>query len=68
VPAITVLIATVAPPFLRGLAYVALPTPTRGRRSEADAARHNATFERIARSGLALPDSTALIERVREEL
>jgi hypothetical protein len=36
--------------------------------SEADAARHNATFERIARSGLALRDSTALIERIRKEL
>ncbi|WP_371238690.1 hypothetical protein [Streptomyces pimonensis] len=36
--------------------------------SEKDAARHSATFERIARSGLALRGSTALIERVRKEL
>ncbi|WP_406475708.1 helix-turn-helix domain-containing protein [Streptomyces sp. NBC_01615] len=36
--------------------------------SEADAARHNATFERITRNGLALHDSVALIERIRKEL
>ncbi|WP_415952529.1 Scr1 family TA system antitoxin-like transcriptional regulator [Streptomyces sp. KLOTTS4A1] len=36
--------------------------------SEANAARHNATFERIARSGLSLSDSVALIERIRKEL
>ncbi|MFJ9904474.1 DUF5753 domain-containing protein [Streptomyces sp. NPDC101152] len=36
--------------------------------SEADAARHNARFERIARSGLALRDSVTVIERIREEL
>ncbi|MER7724890.1 DUF5753 domain-containing protein [Streptomyces sp. NPDC096323] len=36
--------------------------------SETDAARHNATFGRIARSGLAPRDSIALIERIRKEL
>ncbi|MER6567364.1 helix-turn-helix transcriptional regulator [Streptomyces sp. NPDC001093] len=36
--------------------------------SEEDADRHNARFERIARCGLALRDSTALIERIRKEL
>jgi hypothetical protein len=36
--------------------------------SEADAARHNTKFERIARNGPALHDSVELIERIRKEL
>lgn len=36
--------------------------------SETDAARHNTTFGRIARNGLAPRDSLALIERIRKEL
>jgi hypothetical protein len=36
--------------------------------SEADTARHNTKFERIARNGLALHDSVELIERIRKEL
>ncbi|MFD7860830.1 helix-turn-helix domain-containing protein [Streptomyces sp. NPDC059783] len=36
--------------------------------SETDAARHNVTFGRIARSGLAPRDSIALIGRIRKEL
>ncbi|WP_324790011.1 hypothetical protein [Streptomyces sp. H51] len=44
------------------------PSSTPWLESESDAARHNVTFERIARSGLALRDSAALIERIRKEL
>ncbi|MFP3987777.1 helix-turn-helix transcriptional regulator [Streptomyces sp. E11-3] len=36
--------------------------------SEADAARHDAAFGRIARNGLAPRDSLALVERIRKEL
>ncbi|MFD7002364.1 DUF5753 domain-containing protein [Streptomyces mirabilis] len=61
-------IVSFAEPGAMDVVYMDTTSSTLWLESEADAARHNATFERIARSGLALRDSTALIERIRKEL
>ncbi|MFE1881079.1 Scr1 family TA system antitoxin-like transcriptional regulator [Streptomyces diastatochromogenes] len=61
-------IVSFAEPGAMDVVYMDTTSSTLWLKSEADADRHNATFERIARSGLALRDSTALIERIRKEL
>ncbi|MCX4436133.1 DUF5753 domain-containing protein [Streptomyces mirabilis] len=61
-------VVSFAEPGAMDVVYMDTTSSTLWLESEADAARHNATFERIVRSGLALRDSTALIERIRKEL
>lgn len=61
-------VVSFAEPGAMDVVYMDTTSTTLWLESEADAARHNTTFERIARSGLALRDSTALIERIRKEL
>jgi transcriptional regulator with XRE-family HTH domain len=57
-----------AEPGAMDVVYMDTTSSTLWLESEADAARHNVTFERIARNGLALRDSVDLIERIRKEL
>ncbi|WP_329265501.1 helix-turn-helix domain-containing protein [Streptomyces sp. NBC_01478] len=61
-------VVSFAEPGAMDVVYMDTTSSTLWLESEADAARHNTTFERITRSGLALRDSTALIERIRKEL
>ncbi|GAA2427189.1 helix-turn-helix transcriptional regulator [Streptomyces glaucus] len=61
-------VVSFAEPGAMDVVYMDTTSSTLWLESEADATRHNATFERIARSGLALRDSAALIERIRKEL
>ncbi len=61
-------VVSFAEPGAMDVVYMDTTSSTLWLESEADAVRHNTTFERIARSGLALRDSTALIERIRKEL
>ncbi|MEU5095966.1 helix-turn-helix transcriptional regulator [Streptomyces sp. NPDC020996] len=61
-------IVSFAEPGAMDVVYMDTTSSTLWLESESDAARHIATFERIARSGLALRDSAALIERIRKEL
>ncbi|MBA2945317.1 DUF5753 domain-containing protein [Streptomyces himalayensis] len=61
-------VVSFAEPGAMDVVYMDTTSSTLWLESEADAARHNATFERIARNGLALRDSVALIERIRKEL
>ncbi|MBV2356040.1 helix-turn-helix domain-containing protein [Streptomyces sp. J2-1] len=61
-------IVSFAEPGAMDVVYMDTTSSTLWLESEEDAARHNATFERISRAGRALRDSTALIERIRKEL
>ncbi|MFJ6897144.1 DUF5753 domain-containing protein [Streptomyces hokutonensis] len=61
-------VVSFAEPGAMDVVYMDTTSSTLWLESEADAARHNTTFERITRSGLALRDSTALIDRIRKEL
>ncbi|MEV6588274.1 helix-turn-helix domain-containing protein [Streptomyces acidicola] len=61
-------IVSFAEPGAMDVVYMDTTSSTLWLESEADAVRHNTTFERIARNGLALHDSVALIERIRKEL
>jgi hypothetical protein len=61
-------VVSFAEPGAMDVVYMDTASSTLWLESEADAVRHNARFERIARSGLALRDSVSLIERIREEL
>lgn len=61
-------IVSFAEPGAMDVVYMDTTASTLWLESEADAVRHTTTFERIARNGLALRDSVALIERIRKEL
>lgn len=61
-------VVSFAEPGAMDVVYMDTTSSTLWLESEADAARHNFKFERIARTGLALRDSVALIERIRKEL
>jgi len=61
-------VVSFAEPGAMDVVYMDTTSSTLWLESEADAARHNTTFERITRSGLALRDSTALMDRIRKEL
>lgn len=61
-------IVSFAEPGAMDVVYMDTTSSTLWLESEADAVRHNTTFERIARNGLALHDSVALIERILKEL
>ncbi|MFI0540706.1 helix-turn-helix domain-containing protein [Streptomyces sp. WSLK1-3] len=61
-------VVSFAEPGAMDVVYMDTTSSTLWLESEADAARHNTKFERIARNGLALHDSVELIERIREEL
>ncbi|MFF2504263.1 helix-turn-helix domain-containing protein [Streptomyces sp. NPDC058067] len=61
-------VVSFAEPGAMDVVYMDTTSSTLWLESEADAARHNVTFERIARNGLALRDSIDLIERIRKEL
>lgn len=61
-------VVSFAEPGAMDVVYMDTASSTLWLESEADAVRHNARFERIARSGLALRDSVTLIERIRKEL
>lgn len=61
-------VVSFAEPGAMDVVYMDTTSSTLWLESEADAARHNTKFERIARTGLALRDSVALIERIRKEL
>ncbi|MFJ6012264.1 helix-turn-helix domain-containing protein [Streptomyces sp. NPDC092952] len=61
-------IVSFADPGAMDVVYMDTTSSTLWLESEPDAARHNDTFGRIARSGLAPRDSIALIGRIRKEL
>lgn len=61
-------VVSFAEPGAMDVVYMDTTSSTLWLESEADAARHNTKFEQIARTGLALRDSVALIERIRKEL
>jgi transcriptional regulator with XRE-family HTH domain len=61
-------VVSFAEPGAMDVVYMDTTSSTLWLESEADAVRHNVTFERIARNGLALRDSVDLIERIRKEL
>ncbi|MEV7979337.1 helix-turn-helix transcriptional regulator [Streptomyces sp. NPDC086519] len=61
-------VVSFAEPGAMDVVYMDTTSSTLWLESERDAVRHNVTFERIARNGLALHDSVALIERIRKEL
>ncbi|MCL8014593.1 helix-turn-helix transcriptional regulator [Streptomyces sp. AS02] len=61
-------VVSFAEPGAMDVVYMDTTSSTLWLESEADAARHNTKFERIARAGLALRDSVDLIERIRKEL
>ncbi|MFD5078775.1 DUF5753 domain-containing protein [Streptomyces sp. NPDC058371] len=61
-------VVSFAEPGAMDVVYMDTTSSTLWLESEADAVRHNAKFERIARNGLALRDSVDLIERIRKEL
>ncbi|MFI6084410.1 DUF5753 domain-containing protein [Streptomyces sp. NPDC051217] len=61
-------IVSFAEPGAMDVVYMDTTSSTLWLESETDAARHNVTFDRIVRNGLAPQDSIALIERIRREL
>ncbi|WP_371599269.1 helix-turn-helix domain-containing protein [Streptomyces sp. NBC_00564] len=61
-------VVSFAEPGAMDVVYMDTTSSTLWLESEADATRHNVTFERIVRNGLALRDSVDLIERIRKEL
>ncbi|MFI6015378.1 helix-turn-helix domain-containing protein [Streptomyces sp. NPDC051243] len=61
-------IVSFAEPGAMDVVYMDTTSSTLWLESGEDAVRHNDTFERIARGGLAPRDSTELIERIRKEL
>ncbi|WEH34646.1 helix-turn-helix transcriptional regulator [Streptomyces sp. AM 4-1-1] len=61
-------VVSFAEPGAMDVVYMDTTSSTLWLESEADAARHNVTFNQIARNGLAPRDSIALIERIRKEL
>ncbi|MFF2958331.1 helix-turn-helix domain-containing protein [Streptomyces sp. NPDC057963] len=61
-------IVSFAEPGAMDVVYMDTTSSTLWLESESDAARHNVTFGRIARCGLAPRDSIALIGRIRKEL
>ncbi|WP_328720511.1 helix-turn-helix domain-containing protein [Streptomyces sp. NBC_00247] len=61
-------VVSFAEPGALDVVYMDTTSSTLWLESETDATRHNVTFGRIARSGLAPRDSIALIERIRKEL
>jgi transcriptional regulator with XRE-family HTH domain len=61
-------VVSFAEPGAMDVVYMDTTSSTLWLESEEDAIRHNATFERIARCGLAPRDSATLIKRIREEL
>lgn len=61
-------IVSFAEPGAMDVVYMDTTSSTLWLESEADAARHNVTFDRIVRNGLASQDSVTLIERIRKEL
>ncbi|AEN11103.1 MULTISPECIES: helix-turn-helix transcriptional regulator [unclassified Streptomyces] len=61
-------VVSFAEPGALDVVYMDTTSSTLWLESETDAARHNVTFGRIARSGLAPRDSIALMERIRKEL
>ncbi|KUO19841.1 helix-turn-helix domain-containing protein [Streptomyces dysideae] len=61
-------VVSFAEPGAMDVVYMDTTSSTLWLESEADAARHNTKFERIARTALALHDSVTLIERIRKEL
>lgn len=61
-------IVSFAEPGAMDVVYMDTTSSTLWLESEADAARHNTTFDRIVRNGLATQDSVTLIERIRKEL
>ncbi|GAA3012813.1 helix-turn-helix domain-containing protein [Streptomyces fulvorobeus] len=61
-------VVSFAEPGAMDVVYMDTTSSTLWLESEKDAARHNVTFGRIARNGLAPRDSIALIGRIRKEL
>jgi transcriptional regulator with XRE-family HTH domain len=61
-------VVSFAEPGAMDVVYMDTTSATLWLESEADAARHAVTFDRIVRSGLAQHDAIALIERIRKEL
>ncbi|MGW0789842.1 Scr1 family TA system antitoxin-like transcriptional regulator [Streptomyces sp. NPDC002911] len=61
-------VVSFAEPGSMDVLYMDTTSSTQWLESERDAARHNVTFSRIARCGLAPRDSIALIGRMRKEL
>ncbi|MER6503271.1 helix-turn-helix transcriptional regulator [Streptomyces sp. NPDC001455] len=61
-------VVSFAEPGAMDVVYMDTTSSTLWLESETDAVRHNATFDRIARNGLAPRDSIALMERIRKEL
>ncbi|MFK0171080.1 DUF5753 domain-containing protein [Streptomyces sp. NPDC090306] len=61
-------VVSFAEPGAMDVVYMDTTSSTLWLESQVDAARHNTTFERISRYGLAPRDSAALIERIRKEM